>query len=308
MKLRPDFVAGNTRLRARQPDLGRLAAEADPFARRRRGRDLLRAVAPAYTDSARNIVDLLLARHDVADVIALLRGAIHGRDPADRVAAVEAVGAVTAVNAADVAHADDGEAAVSRLRSWRLPDADVARRLPALWASFELHRDVEELEVDIVRATHTCWETRLTRHRRLAAPVIDLLAEERDVANVRTVLRIPGREHPQLVPYGRVGPTELLAVRRGDWRPVFGARPEWRALVQPLGPSPVAADVERVLQTSRAAEARVTLRFGNVFGAEIAVAYVLCVEHAGRGWAAAPSAPRDAGVAEVAAKASRGAV
>lgn len=297
MKLRPDFVAGNTRLRARQPELGRLAAEADASGRRSRGRVLLRAVAPAYTDSARDVVGVLLARHDLADVVALLRGAVRGRDPADRVAAVEAVGAVTEGCAADVAHADDGAAAVARLRSWRLPDTDTARRLAALWASFELHRDVEELEVDIVRAAHAGWETRLTRHRRLAAPVLGLLAEERDAANVRTVLRIPGGAQPQLVPYGRVGPAELLAIRRGDWRPVLRVRPEWRALIKPLGSSPAAADVERVLQSARAARARVTLRFGDVFGAEIAVAYVLCVENAMRGLAAVATTEPGAGTA-----------
>lgn len=296
MTLRPDFVAGNTRLRARQVDLARLAAETDPAARRLRGRDLLRAVAPAYTDSARDVVAVLLARHDLADVVALIRGAIRRRDPGDRTAAVEAVGAVTSANTADVANADDGEAAVLRLRGWRLPDAEISRRLTALWASYELHRDVEELEVDIYATAHTCWDSRLGHSRRHAAPVLELLAEERDLVNLRTVLRIPEREQPRLVPHGRLGPAELTAAARGDWKPALRIRPEWRAPISALGPSPTATDLERSVQSFRAAQARGTLRFGDVFGVEIAVAYVLCVEDAMRGEAAtAPLDPAAAG-------------
>src|SRR4051794_27212394 len=141
MTPRPDFIAGNTRLRARLPALlgpvgydqlaglsrdaaaERLAASStyrpylnrDQISDRRlleavghRLRDLLRGLRGLYVGTAGTVVGVLLARHDLQDVLALLRGALTRQPAAIRLAAVMGVGAVDQRIAADIAAAPDG--------------------------------------------------------------------------------------------------------------------------------------------------------------------------------------------------------
>lgn len=275
---RPDFLAGNTRLRARRPHLLRLAGEADSRVRRAEGRALLRGVIGAFSHSARPVIAVLLARHDLADVLALLRGALRGHPPEDRLAAVQAVGSVTPAAAADVALAADGAAAVARLRALRLPDSDLADSLERAWTRYELHADSEELETDLAGVEHAGWHTRLAGYGRAARPVSELLAEERDEANLLTVLRVPPREQPALLPYGRLGPAPLARAATGDFQPVFRSRPGWRPFLAPLGPHPDPVAVEQAVRAARRQRGRRLLDRGDVFTAEVAVGYVLCAE------------------------------
>lgn len=280
MSLRPDFVTGNTRLKARLPDLaagvgdGTAAGSGD-------WRDLLRAVPTAYTGQAHDVVAVLTARYDLSDTLALLRGATARAPAADRLGAVNCVGRLTTAHAIDVANARDGAAAIARLVACALPDPEVARQLPRIWERYELHADTEELETSIVAAAHRAWRVRLEPGRRRTAPVLDLLAEERDIANVVNLAQNPGA-NTRLLPPGRVSSRALSAVATGDWTPTLRHRPQWRPAVLRWEAHYDAAELESNLLEVRDARAWPLIRQPDPFGVEIAVGYVLAVESAAR--------------------------
>lgn len=280
MSPRPDFVTGNTRLKARLPDLlagvgdGSEASSGD-------WRDLLRAVPTAYTGQAREVVAVLTARHDLSDTLALLRGATTRAPAADRLAAVNCVGRLTTAHATDVASARDGAAALARLVAHGLPDPEVARQLPRIWERFELHADTEELETSIAAAAHRAWTARLEPARRPIAPVRDLLAEERDIANVVNLAQNP-RPATRLLPPGRVNTQALSAVAAGDWTPTLRHRPQWRPAVLRWEAQYDAVELESDLLEVMSARAWPLIRQPDPFGVGIAVGYVLAVESAAR--------------------------
>ena len=310
MTARADFIAGNTRLRARLSallgpvDYDQLAgvsreAAAErlatsvyrPYLNRdqvdkgqlheavgRRLRDLLRGVRGLYTGTAGAAVGVLLARHDLQDALALLRGA-RTRQPADvRLAAVVSVGALDQRTAADIAAAPDGATAVLRLASQRLPDPLTARALPAAWEQYELHGDPDEFETTVAVAAVDGWTDRLEWVGRAAGPILNLVQAECDRANLLAVLRDPALETPRLLPTGVIPESALLAARQGDPQPAVAARPGWQQpLERYLGDQNLAA-LEWDLNVSVWRQAVRGLRRGDPLGADIPVGYVLAAE------------------------------
>jgi vacuolar-type H+-ATPase subunit C/Vma6 len=310
MTPRPDFIAGNTRLRARLPALldpvgydqlaglsrdaatERLAASTyRPYLNRdqvgdrqlldavgHRLRDLLRGVRGLYGGIAGTAVGVLLARHDLHDVLALLRGARTGQPAAVRLAAVMGVGALDQRTAADIAAAPDGATAVLRLTKHRLPDPLTAQALPAAWEQYELHGDPDEFETAIAAAAIDGWTDRLEWVGRAARPILDLVQAECDRANVLAVLRDPALEAPRLLPAGLVPESALLATRRGDPQPAAAARPGWRQpLERHLGGEDLLA-LEWDLDVALWRQAVRGLRRGDPLGADVPVGYVLAAE------------------------------
>lgn len=310
MTSRADFIAGNTRLRARLPALlgpsdydqlaaipreaaaGRLAASTyRPYVDRRQAddhllldavgrrlRDLLRGVRGLYGGTAGIVVATLLARHDLHDTIALLRGARTGQPAADRLAAVMGVGALDQRTAADVAAAPDGATAVLRLAAHRLPDPVAARALPAAWERYELNGDPDELETTVAAATIGGWTTRLEQVGRAARPILTLIQAECDRANLLAVLRDPALEAPRLLPAGLVPAAALLAARRRDPQRTLAARPGWRqALERHLHDANLPA-LEWDLDMTLWRHALRLLRRGDPLGADVPVGYVLAAE------------------------------
>jgi V/A-type H+/Na+-transporting ATPase subunit C len=213
----PDFVFGNTRLRARRAhDLG--AAELVRSAgidagtdldggpgdreRRRAGlgaasehlRGTLRGISTAYEGAAGEVVGVLLARYDLADVLTLLRGAL-GKQPADLVLpAVFAVHRVTSAAARDVASAGEPGVAVQRLLEWRLPDPATAKLLIPAWERYELHRDVPELEREVAFGAHRHWLDVLARYGAAGEPVRRAIERERADRDLVAAARAPGAD------------------------------------------------------------------------------------------------------------------
>jgi vacuolar-type H+-ATPase subunit C/Vma6 len=305
-----DFIAGNTRLRARMPallgpvDYDQLAgvsreAAAErisastyrPYLNRdqvgdcrlleavgRRLRDLLRGVRGLYAGTAGTAVGVLLARHDLQDTLALLRGARTGQPAAVRLAAVMGVGALDQRTAADIAAAPDGASAVLRLAAQRLPDPLTARALPAAWERYELNGDPDEFETTVATAAIDGWTDRLEWVGRAARPILELVQAECDRANLLAVLRDPALETPQLLPTGLVSVAALVAAWRGDPQPAVAARPGWRQpLERHLRDEDLAA-LEWDLDVAVWRQAVRGLRRGDPLGADIPVGYVLAAE------------------------------
>ncbi|WP_327640765.1 V-type ATPase subunit [Kribbella sp. NBC_00482] len=310
MTSRPDFIAGNTRLRARLSALlgpvdydqlagvsresaaERLAGSTyRPYLDRdqggdrqlleatgRRLRELLRGVRGLYGGTAGIAVGVLLARHDLHDTLALLRGARTGQPSAVRLAAVMGVGALDQRTAADIAAAPDGATAVLRLITHRLPDPLTARALPAAWERYELHGDPDEFETTIASAAIDGWTDRLEWVGRAARPVLEVVQAECDGANLLAVLRDPALEMPRLLPTGLVPESALLAARRGDPGPALVARPGWRQpLERHLGNEDLTA-LEWDLDVAVWRQAVRGLRRGDPLGAHIPVGYVVAAE------------------------------
>jgi vacuolar-type H+-ATPase subunit C/Vma6 len=310
MTARPDFIAGNTRLRARLPALlgpvdydqlaslsrkaaaERLAASTyRPYLNRdevgdrqlldavgRRLRDLLRGVRGLYAGTAGTAVGVLLARHDLHDTLALLRGARTGQPAGVRLAAVMGVGALEQQTAADIAAAPDGTTAVLRLAAHRLPDPLTARALPTAWERYELNGDPDEFETTVAAAAIDGWADRLEWVGRAAQPILDLVRAECDLANLLAVLRDPALETPRLLPTGLVPESALLAARQGDPQPAVAARPGWR---QPLERHLRGGDLTALewdLGVVLWREGVRGLRRGDPLGADVPVGYVLAAE------------------------------
>ncbi len=310
MTPRADFIAGNTRLRARLPallgpfDYGQLAglsreAAADrlaastyrPYLNRdqigdhpvldavgRRLRDLLRGVRGLYGGTAGTAVGVLLARHDLHDTLALLRGARTEQPAAVRLATVMGLGALDQRTASDIAAAPDGGTAVLRLAAHRLPDPLTARALPSAWEHYELNGDPDELETTVASAAIDGWTDRLEWVGRAARPILELIQAECDRSNLLAVLREPALETPHLLPIGRVPVPALLAARRGDPQPAVAARPGWR---QPLERHLQDQDLPALewdLDVALWRRAVLGLRRGDPLGADVPVGYVLAAE------------------------------
>ncbi|GAA1553401.1 hypothetical protein GCM10009789_03620 [Kribbella sancticallisti] len=309
MTARADFVAGNTRLRARLPglldafDYAQLAGLSPqaagqrltasiyrPYLSRdlddrrvldavgRRLRDLLRGVRGLYGGTAGSVVAVLLARHDLHDTLALLRGARTRQPAADRVAAVMGVGALDQRAAADVAAANDGATAVLRLSAHRLPDPLTSQALPTAWGRYELNGDPDEFETTVAAAAIGGWTTRLEQVDRPARPVLALIHTECDIANLLAVLRGSTAEAPRLLPPGLVGEPALLAARRGDLSPVVAERPSWRRALDRHSRDGDLPALEWNLRVALWRQALRDLRRGDPLGADVPVGYVLAAE------------------------------
>jgi vacuolar-type H+-ATPase subunit C/Vma6 len=309
MTPRADFIAGNTRLRARLPDLldqaeyerlfavprdavvDRLASsiyrtypthgeDAEAYLLRvvgQRLRDVLGDVRRLYVGPARSVVGVLVARHDLHDTLALLRGARGGKPTAARLSAVMGVGELDRQAAADIGAADDGATAVLRLAA-HLPDPRTAHVLLAAWDRFELSSDPDEFEATVASTAITGWLTQLERAGSAARPVLELVREECDRSNLLAVLRDSAVETPHLLPVGALSLPALLAARRGDPTAVLAARPGWSAALDRQPYQPDLSVLEWDLKVAHWRTAVRGIRRGDPLGADVPVGYVVAAE------------------------------
>lgn len=310
MSVRPDFIAGNTRLRSRLParlgpgDYDQLAGRSlqgtieslsgtayRPYlgsprvgdedvldAVTQRLRDVLRGLRGLYGGAARDVVGVLLARHDLRDVLALLRGARTGQPGTDRLAAVMAVGTLDQEAAVDVAAAADGATAVTRLAARQLPDPATARALAAAWERFEVTADPDEFETTVASVAIDGWTTLLARSGAAARPALELVRAESDQANLLAALRDPAGEVPRLLPAGRV-PSRVLLVARGGGMASLGAiRPGWRDALDRYSRDADRSALEWNLDVALWRRTVRGLRRGDPLGADVPVGYVIAAE------------------------------
>jgi V/A-type H+/Na+-transporting ATPase subunit C len=143
-----------------------------------------------YEGRSLELLDLLLSRVDLHNLLVLLRGRVRGQ-PAERVLAnVVPLGALGGAAGEEIARRQELTRAVDLLVSWRLPDPDMARAVADAWPEYERTEDLAALEHTL--AAHHAQ--RLAAALQAAGPVADslreLVAREHDAVNVLVVLRL----------------------------------------------------------------------------------------------------------------------
>ncbi len=181
LRSRADFGYGNARLRARKTQLlgrsdyeallgkdvdgilGALSSTAygpevegalTRFSGARRLHETVRVnlgrsleeVRSFYAGEARELVDILLSRWDLHNVVALLRGEAIRPHTEDALMYVYPVGALNDALAREVARQNEFAAAVGLLIRWRLPDPDTAATLRDAWPEYERTENLAALE------------------------------------------------------------------------------------------------------------------------------------------------------------------
>jgi vacuolar-type H+-ATPase subunit C/Vma6 len=318
---RPDFVAGNTRLRARLSrivgpervgrmaglDLGDLAIQLRGTAYGRHLpadlpvvqpqlrhavwlavqeglRDALAATPRAYAGAARTVVTALLVPYDVVDLVAVARSALRDIDVEDVVPHLYGVGAFARHDLAD-AVTDDPAARLSRLSTLR--GASPALRAAVRRGADAVSRtgDLAMLELQIADAAWRDADNLLARSGRPAAPVRHHLALQRDARNLLAALRARGTA-------AAAAPARLFllpgTIPAGPLAAIAGGAPAATAV-----PSAWRADVaraegevdllSRLLEERTTAAARALLRGGDPLGADVPIGYVATLEDEARG-------------------------
>src|SRR5439155_26233079 len=143
-----------------------------------------------YEEGSGELVDLLLSRFDLQNLLTLLRGLARGRPPAQVLANVVPLGALGGEAGQEIARQQELARAVDLLVSWRLPDPAGARALAGAWPEYERTEDLAALE-HVLTARHALH---LDEALRAAGPSADslreLVAREHDAINVLVVLRL----------------------------------------------------------------------------------------------------------------------
>jgi len=221
----PDFVYGNTRLRARRAGLlGRRELESmvglgvdellGALSATSYGPDIERALPGShglarlhdavrahlaraldemrsfYRGRARAIVDLLLARWDLMNLLALIRGQASGAPVADVLAAIVPVGAIDDAVAREVARQRSFSAAIALLASWRLPTPQQASALLEAWPEYERTHDLPSLEAELTGRHAERVSAALAATGSAGAPVSAAVAKRVDAHNLLAALRL----------------------------------------------------------------------------------------------------------------------
>jgi len=322
-----DFVYGNTRLRARLPELltlseierlmtldadalpGELSRTAyEPEIRAESARHELpdsihRAVTRHlartlveirrfYDGTAAGVVDLLLGRWDLHNLVALVRAQARRESEEAAQAALIPLGGLDPASAAEIARQTEPAAAVARVVAWRLPTPELARALAGAWDAYERDEDLGRLEARLATAAVESSLERAASLGRAADPVAALLAREADVRNLLAVLRhaeaAPGEptDRRGLVSGGTITLDGLTAATEGEApeaaaRRVAGlpAAAPYRSALDRFGQGDSAlARLEHDLEVASVALASREMRRGDPLGAAVPVGFVVLKE------------------------------
>jgi len=321
-----DFVYGNTRLRARlgeildltelerlltldvdalQGELSRTAYEPEIRAESARHelpdsihravtRHLARTLVEVrrfYDGTAAGVVDLLLGRWDLHNLLALVRAQARAASEEAAMAALIPLGGLDPASAAEIARQTEPAAAVARIVAWRLPTPALAGALGGAWTAFERDEDLGALEARLATAAVEGSLERAEALGRAADPLRALLARESDVRNLLAALRgAAGPGEPvdarRLVPGGAIPIASLTTAAEGEDAPAIARRlavpaaaAPWRAALGRFADG--GADLvglERDLDAASVALARRELRRGDPLGAAVPVGFVVLKE------------------------------
>ena len=324
LRARPRFEYGNTRLRIRRLDrmgekqltelmgrdvdglLGALAStalrtEAEAALARGGGVRRLNAALRThearelevmrgfYSDAARTLVDLLMARFDLHNLLVLLRGVLRSADEVQVLDDIIPVGAFTDLLAREIVRQHEPAAAVALLAAWELPDSVTARATVNAFAAYERDANLGQFESAVI-AAHTGRIVRELDHRGIEA--VDLrasLARSVDDTNVMVLLRLrsalSGRKlttPPDVAPWlpgGSIVTSTLESALRqaGDTESAAILSAAARYLRTPLEAWSRDHDVavtQRVLEQRRVLDDISLFRKGDPMGIAIPIAYV----------------------------------
>jgi len=249
---RADFVYGNTRLRARKAEL-LAAADYDALlggdheavqallgqtiyrrelesaqavhsgklalhdALRRHLARALTELRSFYEGHARELVDLLLARYDLHNLMAVLRGQVRAQSAERTRLAVIPFGRLGGPAGEEIAMQREAAAAVELLVGWRLPDPASARALARAWPEFERTQNLAALEHTLAAAHALRIDQSLFEAGPEAEPLRELVTRERDAASVLALLRL--RESLELGELTESPSVADIVLRGGNIRP-----------------------------------------------------------------------------------------
>ena len=143
-----------------------------------------------YEEGSSELVDLLLSRFDLQNLLALLRGRVRGLPPEQVLANVVPLGALGGPAAHEIARQHELARAVDLLISWRLPDPLEARALADAWPEYERTEDLAALEHALAVRSSRSVDEALRAAGAGAASLRELIAREHDATNVLVVLRL----------------------------------------------------------------------------------------------------------------------
>jgi len=266
------------------------------------GRHLARSLGDLrafYDEPAGELVDLLLSRFDLQNLLALLRGLARGRSPEQVLADVVPLGALGGAAAREIARQHELARAVDLLVSWRLPDPTGARALAGAWPEYERTEDLAALE-HVLASRHACaLEEGLRAAGGSADTLRELVAREHDAVNVLVVLRLRFAlqldelsDLPQAPPLGRFlaagsiaddaledalrQPTRAEAVARL----VAAARhPDWRAPLQRIASGGDLPTLQRELEVTRVRWAVGLFVRGDPLSFDVPIAFTVAQEN-----------------------------
>lgn len=150
-----------------------------------------------YAGSARALVDRLLSRWDLHNLLTLLRGRAAGAGIEEVLAGVVPIGTLDLTTAAEVAGHDDADRAVEILVSRHLPGSELAGALQSAWPAYVRTQDLAALEHAIVNAHFAGLRAALAGFGRAGAPLLGELERELDVRNLLLALRLRAAREPR---------------------------------------------------------------------------------------------------------------
>ena len=248
-----------------------------------------------YDGRARELIDLLLSRFDLHNLLSLLRGRVRGQ-PAEQVLAnVFPLGELGGAAAEEIAQQPELARAVDLLVSWRLPDPATARALAEAWPEYERTEDLSALEHTLTsrRALH------LEQALRVAGPeaesLRELVAREHDAINVLIVLRLrfalqldeltelPAPPNSgRFLAGGRIPAVALEAALRQPTRAESVAklieaarREDWRAPLERIAAGGDLPTLQRELEASRVRWAVGLFLRGDPLGVDVPIAFTV---------------------------------
>jgi V/A-type H+/Na+-transporting ATPase subunit C len=149
----------------------------------------LEALRSYYEGQARELIDVLLSRFELHNLLVLVRGALRDA-PAEQVLRdVVPVGAFRGALAAEVAGQQEAATAIDLLVGWRLPDPGIARALARGFEAYERDEDLAKLGHALSAAF---WERVAARLDEIGNPAAELravLARRIDEVNLLAALR-----------------------------------------------------------------------------------------------------------------------
>ena len=269
------------------------------------GRHLARTLGELrafYEDRSRELVDLLLSRFDLHNLLALLRGRVRGQEPEQVLANVVPLGALGGAAAQEIARQQELARAVDLLVSWRLPDAAGARALADAWPEYERTEDLAALEHALMAGRARDLDEALRAAGASADSLRELVAREHDAVNVLVVLRLrfalqldelsdlpPAPGPGRFLVGGRIAEEALEDALRQPTRPEAVAklvaaarRDDWRVPLQRIASGGDLPTLQRELEVSRVRWAVGLFLRGDPLSFDVPIAFTVAKENEAR--------------------------
>jgi V/A-type H+-transporting ATPase subunit C len=252
-----------------------------------------------YEERSSELVDLLLSRFDLHNLLALLRGRVRGQPPEQVLSNVIPVGALGGAAAQEIARQRELARAVDLLVSWQLPDPEGARALADAWPEYERTEDLAALE-HMLTAGHARYLDEALRAAGASAESLrELVAREHDAVNVLVVLRLrfalqldelsdlpPAPRPGRFLAGGSIADDALEDALRQPTRPEAVAklvaaarRGDWRGPLQRIASGGDLPTLQRELEVSRVRWAVGLFVRGDPLSFDVPIAFAVAQEN-----------------------------